>query len=43
MRSLRCFLVLLCFVAGLAPAMAIESVRVPPDAQAIDLTNSVER
>lgn len=43
MRSLRCFLVLLCFVAGLAPAAAIESVRVPPDAQAIDLTNSVER
>ena len=43
MRSLRCFLVLLCFVVGLAPAAAIESVRVPPDAQAIDLTNSVER
>ena len=43
MPSLRCLLVLLAVLAGAMPAFAIESVRVPPDAQAIDLTRSVER
>ena len=43
MPSLRCLLVLLAVLVGAMPAFAIESVRVPPDAQAIDLTRSVER
>ncbi len=43
MPSLRIFWVLLAVLAGAVPAFAIESVRVPPDAQAIDLTRSVER
>jgi diguanylate cyclase (GGDEF)-like protein/PAS domain S-box-containing protein len=35
-------LVLVCFGAGFSPAFAIESVRVPLDAAAIDLTKAVE-
>ena len=43
MRSLRSFFLFLVFAACILPATAMESVRVPPDAQAIDLTKSVER
>ena len=42
----RIFLFLLAFMTlagAAAPALAVESVRVPLDAQAIDLTNAVER
>ncbi len=44
LRRLIAFFVLLGFCAGaLGPAMAVESVRVPLDAKAIDLTSVVER
>ena len=39
---LRFIFVLLAFAAGLSPAMAIESVRVPIESQAIDLTKAFE-
>ncbi len=39
---LRFIFVLLAFAAGLSPAMAIESVRVPIELQAIDLTKAFE-
>ena len=42
MRSLFYFLALIFVLAGLSPAAAIESVRVPLDASAIDLTQAVE-
>ena len=42
MRSLFYFLALIFVLAGLSPAAAIESVRVPLDASAIDLTEAVE-
>jgi diguanylate cyclase (GGDEF)-like protein/PAS domain S-box-containing protein len=41
-RPFRCLLVFALLACGIVPAAAIESVRVPPDAQAVDLTNSVE-
>jgi diguanylate cyclase (GGDEF)-like protein/PAS domain S-box-containing protein len=42
LRVLGPLLVLVCFGAGFSPAFAIESVRVPLDAAAIDLTKAVE-
>ncbi|MGP0059728.1 MAG: EAL domain-containing protein [Beijerinckiaceae bacterium] len=42
LRFIGPLLALVCFVAGLCPAFAIESVRVPLDAAAIDLTKAVE-
>jgi diguanylate cyclase (GGDEF)-like protein/PAS domain S-box-containing protein len=42
MRYLRFLVVLLALAAGLCPARAIESVRVPIDSQAIDLTKAFE-
>ena len=42
MRLLRCLLALTLAIGAVVPASAIESVRVPLDAQAIDLTRAVE-
>ena len=42
MRYLRFLFVLLALAAGLSPARAIESVRVPIESQAIDLTKAFE-
>src|ERR1039458_8253091 len=42
LRVIGPLLALVCFGAGLCPAFAIESVRVPLDAAAIDLTKAVE-
>jgi diguanylate cyclase (GGDEF)-like protein/PAS domain S-box-containing protein len=42
-RILRLILTLAILTGAMAPAGAVESVRVPLDAQAIDLTNAVER
>jgi hypothetical protein len=41
MRYLRFLFVLLALAAGLSPATAIESVRVPIESQAIDLTKAL--
>jgi hypothetical protein len=41
-RSLYYFLAIVFVLAGLTPAAAIESVRVPLDASAIDLTQAIE-
>jgi len=41
-RFLRFLIALAALLAGLPPARAIESVRVPLDAQAIDLTKAIE-
>ena len=43
MRLFRCLLTFAMLACGLMPALAIESVRITPDAPAIDLTRSVER
>ena len=42
-RILRLILALATLTGSMLPATAVESVRVPLDAQAIDLTNAVER
>ena len=42
MRYLRLLLTLVLLGSGLLPARAIESIRVPLDAQAIDLTKAIE-
>ena len=42
-RILSVVLAVMTLAAGALPAGAVESVRVPPDAQAIDLTSAVER
>ncbi len=42
MTSVRCLLAVVVLLSGLAPANAIESIRIPLDAQAIDLTAAVE-
>ena len=42
MRFVRLVLAVLILAAGCAPSEAIESVRVPLDSQAIDLTRAVE-
>ena len=42
-RLISLLLVVICCAGAIRPALAVESIRVPPDAQAIDLTNAVER
>ncbi len=42
MRFLRCLVAIVALAAGIAPVRAIESVRVPLESQAIDLTKAVE-
>jgi diguanylate cyclase (GGDEF)-like protein/PAS domain S-box-containing protein len=42
MRYLRCLVVFLALAAGVSPVRAIESVRVPLESQAIDLTKAFE-
>jgi diguanylate cyclase (GGDEF)-like protein/PAS domain S-box-containing protein len=42
-QLLRLFVILFACLAGISAASAVQSVRVPPEAQAIDLTQAIER